>query len=258
MRIQLVFAKCNRSDWDGAWDVLRPLASDIDTSPGDVTEPLQRTILYLTGLIKQATGDLEAALTIFNSPALLISGTSTPGSISDDLRVLSALNTILIWAHDSAQHQSELQTLLKIIEPICLNHPNNAYHAAYYIVRTASQHNLPIIKMKQFLSLASSTAKKVANSHLVCMTMNLMSATFFTGIVGEQAEKSANVGVALANRIRSPLWQAVSGNMKGKTLETGGFTEEGARQREAAAAIMKTWPSGLRKAFGDEDVEMAD
>lgn len=210
----------------------------------------------MTGLIKQATGDLQAALTIFTSPSLLISSTSSIGVMTDDLRLLSALNTILIWGPSSLQHQSEVQNLLTILEPICLNHPNNSYHAAYYIARTASQPNLPILKMKHFLSLAASTAKKVANTYLICMTMNFMSATFFTGIVGEQAEKSANVGVLLAARCKSPLWQAVSGNTMGKTLEHGGLREDGAKLREQAAAIMRTLPRGVREVFVERDVEM--
>ncbi|GAB7351332.1 hypothetical protein MBLNU459_g1740t1 [Dothideomycetes sp. NU459] len=254
MRLQLVFAKCGRSAWDEAWQVVEPLATDIEARSRNSTDPVVLTTLYLTGLIKQATGDLTGALRIFTCRALDIDHKDSLGSNMDELRILSALNTVLIrGGSDSGQDKAKVGMLLTRLEPACAKSDNLSLRAAYYIAASSSQASLPIIKTKQFLSLASSSATKVGNEQLRCMVMNLMTEKFFTDIVGDQAKTSARATKQRAIKARSPLWQAVAGNMLSKTLEIEGSKEDAAAQRAQAEAVMRTLPKGLRRALQEED-----
>ncbi|KAI4763290.1 hypothetical protein E4T52_04674 [Aureobasidium sp. EXF-3400] len=244
----LASLKCERADWQGAKEVLERLTEGLDTGDVDVQDFVQVSALYLTGTVKQATGDLEGALECYKSPALTLQPTQKP-TINQDLRILATLNMILILRprRESREH---VDYLMDLVEPLCENHPNVSYKSALYIVRASSTSALPILKMKHYLSSSANIAKKQGNALLLCVAINLMTSNFFVSIMGEKAELSAGSGKRLADRTQVPLWQGVANQLLANTLN---FSGKGAESNEASVEAQK-WtqkvPGRVQEQFG--------
>ncbi|THW49888.1 hypothetical protein D6D21_02210 [Aureobasidium pullulans] len=239
--------RCERADWEGAQEVLDRLTEDMHSDTIDEQDFVQVSALYLLGVVKQATGDLDAALQFYRSPAL----TLQPGqkaAANQDLRILSTLNMILILRPRRA-HLNEVNTLMDLVEPLCVNHPNANYKVAVQIVRASSTDALPILKMKNYLSMSASIAKKQQNTLMLCMAINLMTSNFFVDIMGEKAEMSAGAGKKLADRTQTPLWQAVANQMLSNTFNFGGKRAEAGEAGAEAQKWMQRVPEKVQDKF---------
>ncbi|KAL1311083.1 hypothetical protein AAFC00_001291 [Neodothiora populina] len=262
MLLHLVLVRCNRSDWMAARQALQPFVQRLSpTARQGTRDPLEQLTIYLSGLIKQGTGDLAGALAEYQSPLLTlpiknqpatatpISSSSGSGGMLQDLRILSTLNTIMILGSDPSNTPYIQQTLLPALSKLCLNHPDKSFTAAYDLATVTTTPSLPIIKTKTLLSASMSTAKKVSNAHLISITMNLVNATFFRDIVGDQAFKSAKVGQTLARRCGNPLWLAISCGLLGRTSEVCGNKEEMLEAKGEGVRAMGMLHEGLRDVF---------
>ncbi|KEQ99201.1 hypothetical protein AUEXF2481DRAFT_2008 [Aureobasidium subglaciale EXF-2481] len=239
--------RCERADWKGAQEVLEQLTEGLKPESVDDQDFVQVSSLYMTGLVKQATGDLEGALQCYKSPALALqAGQKT--STNQDLRILSTLNMILIL-RPRRELREQVNHLMDIVEPLCLKHANENYKVALYIVRASSTSALPILKMKNYLSMSASIAKKQQNIQMLCMAINLMTTNFFENIMGEKAEMSAGAGKKLADRTQSPLWQAVSSQMLSNTYSFGGKRAEAVEAGAEAQKWMQVLPESVQDKF---------
>lgn len=245
MLLHLALIRCNRSDWLSAKKVLEPLARSLPKGTRQTSsDPMDMLTIYLTGLIHQGTGDVSNALANYQCPALSLKPGQKIAGALQELRLLAALNTILILQSDHSQ-TTQVHSLLASLEQPCLTHPDKSFAAAYNLVAVSSTPGLPIIKTKSLLSTAMAAAKRVANLHLICVTMNLMTATFFKDIVGEQAQNSARVGQTLALKCANPLWCAVASGMLARTSELCGLKEGMVAAREEGLKAMGKLPDGL-------------
>lgn len=197
-----IFIVTLRTDWDRALHLfntqLLPLAA---TLPLGGT-PLGNLITYLTGTLAHGTNDPHSALHHYS---LLAS--SLPESSA--LSICAKLNTILILRLQDKPHADYLMSTL---EPRCSNHRNENIKAAFIAVK-ATDETHPLVKTKNFLSLALRCASAAANHQLTFVILAFMCKRFFSGVVSEQAEKSARAALQNANRGRDNLWSYVSGEM---------------------------------------------
>jgi hypothetical protein len=227
--------------------VLGRLNESLHVEDIDEQDFVQVSALYLTGTVKQATGDLEGALECYKSPALTLQPSQKP-TINQDLRILATLNMILILRprRESREHVNHLMDL---VEPLCENHPNVSYKSAMYIVRASSTSALPILKMKHYLSSSANIAKKQGNAFLLCAAINLMTSNFFVGIMGEKAELSAGSGKRLADRTQIPLWQGVANQLLANTFNFGGKRAEGNEASMEAQKWTQKVPERVQEKF---------
>ncbi|KAG9670798.1 hypothetical protein KCU99_g5938, partial [Aureobasidium melanogenum] len=243
----LASLKCERADWQGAQEVLSQLTEGVKAEDVDEQDFVQVSALYLTGTVKQATGDLQGALECYKSPALTLqAGQKT--ATNQDLRILATLNTILIL-RPRLEFQDHVKHLMDLAEPLCEAHPNSNYRSAMYMVRASSINGLPVLKMKHYLSLSANIAKKQQNVLLLCVAINLMTSSFFVNIIGEKAELSAGSGKRLADRVQVPMWQAVASQLLGNTLNFGGKRAEGNEARVEAQRWMQMVPESIQEKF---------
>ncbi|KAG9971472.1 hypothetical protein KCU78_g23557, partial [Aureobasidium melanogenum] len=113
----LASLKCERADWQGAREVLSQLTEGVKAEDVDEQDFVQVSALYLTGTVKQATGDLQGALECYKSPALTLqAGQKT--ATNQDLRILATLNTILIL-RPRLEFQDHVKHLMDLAEPLC-------------------------------------------------------------------------------------------------------------------------------------------
>ncbi|KAI4730839.1 hypothetical protein E4T49_01198 [Aureobasidium sp. EXF-10728] len=243
----LASLRCERADWKGAQEVLERLIEGQKVEDVDEQDFVQVSALYLTGTVKQATGDLEGALKCYKTPALTLQA-GQKATTNQDLRILATLNMVLILRPRSGS-QDYIKHLMDLAEPLCENHANVNFKSAMYIVRASSTNALPILKMKHYLSTSANIAKTQGNALLLCAAINLMTSNFFTSIMGEKAELSAGSGKRLADRTQVPLWQAVATQLLGNTFHFSGKGAEGSAARAEAERWMQMAPESIKEKF---------
>lgn len=249
MLLHLAFAYANRSDWALAAQNIKLLQRAIRADAEPTPEPVQTAAMYLTGVIRQAAGDLESAMQCLDNPQLALRPTTLKSfDATHDFRLLAALNRIPILRHTEAG-RAEAEVLLNTVEPLCAAHPDRSFLGAYYLLRATSPTDLGVVKTKNFLQLALKMAKQVSNDQISAIAINLMTALFFENIVADQAEKCARTGRQLAKGIRSPLWVAVAGNMLGRNLQSAGKEEEAALILSEAHSQMENCAPPLQRRF---------
>ncbi|GFF26004.1 MAU2 chromatid cohesion factor homolog [Aspergillus udagawae] len=244
-----VFLACGRTDWDLANQTLKELRPIAEGLGDQLPDTIQRLMEYATGALAQATGDLEAALSIFQSPRLSLSSITSKTARNDprrDIAILAALNTILILRDPNHPSHSNLPSSLALVESFCKGSPNKYIQAAYYLV-CATVHTESTIQTKQYLQQALQSATAISNSQITCMTLTFMSWKYFRGVVGEQAEKSARAGRAMAKKANDRLWVSVTDEMLAETLERQGKSEEAEGVRDEGHRVMTGLPPALKR-----------
>ncbi|KAJ5139265.1 uncharacterized protein N7515_004113 [Penicillium bovifimosum] len=247
--LQRVFLACSRTDWDLASQTLNDLRQVFQELGSGLPETIECLIEYAAGTIAQATGDLNTALNIFQSPLLLLDPSTSRTSRNDpcrDTRILAGLNTVLILRDPTHPSHSILNGVLSTLEPFCQASPNKYIQAAYFLV-CATVHSESTIQTKQYLQQALQSATAISNSQITCMTLTFMSWKYFRGVVGEQAEKSARAGRAMAKRANDRLWASVTDDMLAETLERQGKGEEAQSVREEGQRLVSGLPLRLRR-----------
>ena len=247
--LEMVFLLCSRTDWEGAQTRLAELEG-LTTSFGE-NLPAEVGCLsqYLRGAILQGTGHLDEALAVFRGPTLSLqkaSSKSPHGDVRRDMSILAALNSLLILRNPLRTDDRSFDIVLSSIEPSCQSTSNKQIQAAYYLVKAISQTD-STLKTKQYLSQALQAARTISNNQITAITLGLMSWKYFKGVVGEQAEKSARAGHAMAKKAGNHLWVSVADAMLADTLEKQGKTTEAAAARDEAMRVALSLPDGLKK-----------
>ncbi|KAI9891439.1 MAG: hypothetical protein M1814_002758 [Vezdaea aestivalis] len=228
---------CSRSEWTSAKEHSDEAKSLLIAAEPDSSPFIKKLILYLDGVIDQATGHLAKARHKFQQSDFAVQS-NTKGAGADpsvDLAILANLNLALMLHGSSESHRVE--GLLVDLEPLCVTHPNRSLKAAFSVVKAALQPHNAIVNTKNLLQNALSAAKSLANSQLVSMTLNIMSARFFSGVVGDQAEKMARAGLHTAQQAGNSLWISVAEGMMADALEVMGKTEDAGETRRRAYSL---------------------
>ncbi|KAL4976134.1 cohesin loading factor-domain-containing protein [Aspergillus desertorum] len=246
--IQQIFLACGRTDWDLAKRTLKELQQEVHSFGDDLPNTTRCLMQYAAGTIAQATGDLEIALNAFQSPLLSLSGFNKTARNDPhrDLAILATINIVLILSNPTHPSHFHLPNLLATLEPYCRASPSKYIQAAYFLL-CATTNTESTIQTKQNLQQALQAATAISNSQIICMTLTFMSWKYFRGVVGEQAEKSARAGRAMAGKASDRLWVSVTDNMLAETLERQGKGEEAKSVREEGYRVMTNLPPALRR-----------
>ena len=160
------------------------------------------------------------------------------------------MNSCLIL-QGSPSTQAEAQVLLKQLSPYAVKHHNKAIVSAVNLLRANIDSSLPIVQMKAHITATLNAARNTNNQQLLAVIMNMMVVRFFTNTVGDQAEKSAEVGLKLARKIHSPLWQAVANQNVGTTMDLSGRLDDAFSAKAEAQEIWQQVPDAIRQKFAD-------
>jgi len=246
--LQRVFLACSRTDWDLAGQSLKELRQVTQDIGHQLPRSIQCLMEYAAGTIAQATGDLSTALATFQSPLLSLSPSASKTARNDPCRdtcILAALNTVLIIRDPAHPSHSRLPNVLATLESFCQGSPSRYIQAAYFLV--CATVNDSTVQTKQYLQQALQSATAISNNQITCMTLTFMSWKYFRGVVGEQAEKSARAGRAMARRANDRLWASVTDEMLADTLERQGKGEEARDVRAEGQRLVMGLPPGLRR-----------
>ena len=208
--------------------------------------PLAQFADYLQGVIHQGTGDLDAALSVFQSPSFALPAAKSTDGVQRDLSILAQLNAILVLREPSSstKHQT-LERLFAAVEGDCVAHPNRNIQSAFNLVKATSHPSDAGIKRKNNVQAALNAAGSVANMQLKCMTLNFMSWTYFRGVVGEQAEKASRAALKLARDSSNVVWASAAAGMLADTLEVQGKMSEASSARADAVKLAERVVPGV-------------
>jgi hypothetical protein len=233
----------------------------------EVTEELERWLVYMQAMIEQGTGNLDAARRLFRSPLLreapkLAGANKRLGQVHDDLWTLSRLHLFLMGGADDGDVEDEgaidaaMATLRASIPD---RHPNDNLRCALALAsatKTGAAPTAPghrrassgaggagagggggpptITRKKAELQRALELARALSNAQLLALSMSAFVGIFFAHItVGEQARKSRSTARGLALKGGDPLWVAVADGMLLQAEEEGGRRDGVERELQA-------------------------
>lgn len=81
------------------------------------------------------------------------------------------------------------------------------------------------------------------------MVLNIMSWKFFSGVIGEQADKSARASLTLAKKGGDSLWTCVAAGVLADTLEAAGRINEAEQARLEGQKYARELPDRIREAI---------
>jgi Cohesin loading factor len=263
--LEKAFLLSARSEWEQARNLLNEIGSISSILQTHVPAELLCLARYLAGTICQGTGELNQALNVFRSNDLALPSNCNKTSYNNirrDIALLAAINTILIIRSPSHPSHHLLPSILSTIDPYLSASPNKHLLASRSLLISSlpqSTHHLlttdslsSTLLTKKHLSTALNIAKAIGNAQITAMTLSVMSAKFFKGVVGEQAEKSARAGQNMAYKSGMRLWMSVSNGMLAETLERQGKSEEAGRVQAQALRLAGMMPRALQRSEDDE------
>jgi len=244
--IHLAFCAAEVSDWKLMKTHVDRLETAIKSLNVPMSGPLGFFVLYLEGVYHQGVGELDTALDIFKDPKFDLSqfqsaSLNAVNQFIRDVCLLAALNKVWILQHPDWQDASVNTRLIANLEGFFQNHPTGDMQTAFNLVVASINVDPPaqMVKIKSHLGTALVRAKATGNAQFVCLTLNIMCSKFFSGVVGNQAEKSAMAGRMQAQRSKNVLWMSVAEGMLARCYDVSGKKERAASTWEQARMLAK-------------------
>ncbi|KAI1914052.1 hypothetical protein LOZ61_002471 [Ophidiomyces ophidiicola] len=249
MLLQQVFLACARTDWPLASRTLKEVHLIFTYLKDGSQDAIGCLIQYATGVLAQATGNLDDALNIFQQPIFLLSQFPHKTCRNDphrDTAILAGLNCILIHRNPGHVAYMSATNSLAALEPFCQDSPNKYIRAAYSLISATIQTE-STMQTKRNLHQSLQAATAIGNSQVTCLALTFMSWKYFRGVVGEQSEKSAMAAKAMARKTDDKLWISVTDELLAETLERQGKTNEAIALRKKADSELARLPAILTK-----------
>lgn len=238
----------------GNWSTVKSRADEMENTARDFNVSLSGSLgclkTYLTAVYYQGTGDLDAALRLYQDEKfnLRLTG-STPqtsaNQLERDVAVLATLNILWILQEGQRQDPDKTAALLEMLTPLCTNHAIKDIETAFNMVFATVKVNPPMpgFTTKNFLRAALNRAQATANTQFLCITLSVMCDRYFVNIVGEQAVKSATAASVQAKKSGNILWRSVADGMLAHCYEVQGNHAEARETMEQARKLAEaSWP----------------
>ena len=230
-----IFDLCRRQEWETARRSIAEAKDNFAACYDRMDTNLKRILLYLDGMCKQALGEFEDALALYQSPLLSFEPNTKFHTAEKDIRVLATLNAIVAMRGVDADNDAKTENLQEAVEEYCRNHRNKAFAGAYFMVKATEREgkntiirtkhfmqqvsekcfcgHFTDVKLTSFLPQAVWSSKAAGNDQLTYVVMNAMTDGFFRGIVGDQAENAVKASRTLAKKSGDRLWLCVADGM---------------------------------------------
>ena len=247
MRLYLVFLLCARTSWQEAEDHLAKVTKQL---PHNVSKDIKLLCSYLQGVICQGSGSLTMASDCFAAEHMKIPAPSQSSSVTQthlDVSLLAAMNALLIIRSSTNPLHRHRADLLSSLEPYCSRTQNRAMSVAYNIALAISQDTDTITHTKDCLNKAVHAVKGNANTSVACVTFALLNQRLFAGVLGTQAEKSAQVTYDMAKRSGDKVWISVASGVMANMHDVHSRTQQAMEWRDAGLKIAEGLPKGLQR-----------
>lgn len=253
MHLHLAFLLCTRSSWIVAKQHLDS-AQSMMSSWSSTSIDMDSRLRYLEATYYQGTGQLRDALSVYDGLSKTNKGHAFGFDQGiDDIALLANLNSMMILHNPQNQNQNQqsVESRFALVSHYCSNHPSRQMQSAFQILKAMMPMTNTITGAKQALHVALEAAKSMQNNQLLCMVLNIMYWRFFSGVVGDQAEKSARASQSMAKRLGNGLWTFLSAGVLWEHLEAAGRSDEAEACWEDMVDVARLLPEGVREWIPD-------
>ncbi|ESZ91967.1 hypothetical protein SBOR_7624 [Sclerotinia borealis F-4128] len=240
--IYMTFCCAAVGEWTRVKQSMTHMAAAAEKFEVPLSGRLGTLAFYLEGVYLQGTGDLKAALKVFQHEMLQLpegSDSASEDQIERDIAILAALNVLLILQDENWQDPMKNHMLISKLGPYCVNHPTKDIQTAFSLIRATvrTSSSAMIHETKSHLSAALAKAKASHNTQFLCLVLNIMCSKFFNNCLGDQAEKSALAALKQANHSKNKLWVSVAEGLLAQFYDISGKRTEAQATFEEACAL---------------------
>ncbi|KIX10602.1 uncharacterized protein Z518_01686 [Rhinocladiella mackenziei CBS 650.93] len=259
----LIFMQCSKGLWQQAQQTLEAVHA-ISEDIGDAFPiNMKYGLLYLKGVILQGTGNLTAALEIYQSPALVLGAQQSPlsngskalhhipnsyyadSNVIHNFRILASMNSAFIIQNPRHPQHKQLSSLISSLGSATQNSGNKYIQAHYSLL--ISVLSTTTLTIKQFLKSAMEAGKAIGSAQTTALALVYMQEKLFKGTVDEQALKCAKAASHQVRRWGEPLWAHVAAGLEADSLEINGMAKEAQQRKADAEARWNELPLGVKR-----------
>ncbi|RMZ90027.1 hypothetical protein DV736_g2730, partial [Chaetothyriales sp. CBS 134916] len=263
--IEQTFLQCSSGNWKGAWKSLetsRQCLAQLGTKP---PRSITLMVQYLKGVIEQGRGNLEAALSCYQSADLdlaqfqrqAVGGAAqqqTAGAarwnpdleVGRNICILAAMNRLVLTNEPSHTLSKQRADLLDQVKSAMKSCTDKNIMAAYTLVHQQVGER-GVVASKNSLVSALNAAKAVANTQITALVLTVMQQNFFRGVTDEHANKCVKAAVANVQQWGDPTWSYVAAGIEAESQEFRGNPEAARHMKEEMARRLQRVPSGVRQ-----------
>ncbi|KIX93658.1 uncharacterized protein Z520_10564 [Fonsecaea multimorphosa CBS 102226] len=269
----LVFLQCSKGLWQAANESLDKLHAISQDMGDDFPVNLKYCLLYLRGVILQGTGDLTAALRVYQSPLFNIgtqhnSPSTGPGTsrqisnsyhaesdITRNFSILAAMNSAMIIRNPAHPQHNRLSSLIKTLNSAVQNCTNRYIKAHFALLESILSTNT--LAEKQYLKRSMDEGRAIGSAQTTALALIYMQDQLYKGMVDEQALKCAKASSFQTKRWGQPMWMHVAAGLEAQALDIHGFPKEAQKKKDEAEAGWQRLPKGI-KGIQDDGLGMSD
>jgi hypothetical protein len=249
-----------REEQSTAKDVLETLTRRIARPPYANQQSYTQSLAYLEAVIDQTNGHLGSALATYSSDAFVIANKTAAPTLISDLRILAALNRLLIIRDPAHRDHRSVGTLLTQVRSASEDHPSQYVRMAYSLVNALSTLDPSINRLKTLMNNATQKShdlfKRTHNREFVVMALCYFTARFFIEPVTDKSLSACNAVRQHAKQSNRPLWMAVACGLMIKVFEHHNSVAETQKYQDVYERVREKLPAPLR---GDDiDAEGED
>ena len=226
---------------------------------------MRYSLLYLRGVVLQGTGNLMAALEIYQSPQFnfmpqrhsspsnaskasnqIIGSYFADSDVTRNFSILAAMNTAFIIQAPTHPQHSHLSSLIKSLD-VAVQSCGNKYIQAHFSLLMSVLCGTTLT-VKQYLRSAMEAGKAIGSAQTTALALIYMQEKLFKGVVDEQALKCAKAASHQTRRWGEPMWLHVAAGLEAQALEINGFEGEAKKRTQEAEQVWDGLPEGVQKA----------
>ncbi|KIW26879.1 uncharacterized protein PV07_06673 [Cladophialophora immunda] len=258
----LVYLQCSKGLWQEA-DKSLEKAHAISQEMGNAFPVnMKYCLLYLRGVMLQGTGDLTAALQVYQSPLFNLdsqhnSDSTEPGpsneisnsyhaesDITRNFSLLAAMNSAFIIYNPANPQDQALLSLIRTLMTAVQSCGNRYVKAHFAFLETIVSTNM--LAGKQYLKNSMDESRAIGSAQITALALIYMQDRIYKGVLHEQAMKCAKACSCQTRRWGQPMWMHVAAVLEAQALEIQGFSEQAQKKKDEAEASWQRLPDGVR------------
>ena len=258
--VELAFLKCQKGEWDKAKkavDTINKLSEEL----GDgFPQSMACIVQYLQATIHQGSGDLHAALEVYQARMFdlgqFLRG-SEPSAVYhrshdselDTMRniaMLAAMNRLLIMNDPSHSQYDRVSAIVEQLNTLVKSSQDRNIQASYTLIHSLITQT-GILRSKQSLISALNSAKAISNGQITALVLMTMHQKHFTGVTDEHAVKCVKATSMQMRNWGNPMWMHVTAGVEADALEFQGKGAEAESKMADARRRAEGLPGRIRE-----------
>lgn len=258
----LGFIQCTKGLWQAARGTLTTIRSISEDLGEKFPLNLRYALFYLEGVILQGTGDLTAALALWQSPAFNLGTKHLPSNgttayhqisasynadsdVTRNFCILADMNSALILHNPQHPQHHKINSLINSLTTLSESSGNKYIKAHYSLLVSVLSYTT--LTTKHFLKTAMEDGNAIGNVQTSSLAFVYMYEKLFKGTVDSQASKCAKAASRQIRRWGDPLWVHMAALLEAEAFEVCGMMEEASKRKDDAAATWEKVPEAVKK-----------